>query len=396
MRRMWVRLSLSFGVVLLVATALMSGAFALLLHQGRIMPAFPPMAEAFVSPLDASPTFFAPDIVFLDVPGGGVTISSGIVVEAFGFEIPIRLFVLLSTSISLTLGLAAGVWVSRSISRPVTRLALAAQAIGDHNLASRVEVKGSQELVDLAQTFNQMAVDLERAEALRVNLVADVAHELRTPLTVLEGNLRAILDGVYDLSEEEVARLYEQTHHLTRLVEDLRELAHAESGRLALDLVAVDMARLATEAVMTFASLAEEKGLQLVSKVSHKLPMTMGDPLRLRQVLHNLISNSIRYTPTGGHIAVCVEADSEEMRLIVRDDGIGIASEDLTSIFNRFHRIDTRHRRGTAGTGLGLAIAMAVMKAHGGSIDVQSPGPDLGSTFTVHLPILTSDGGAAA
>jgi signal transduction histidine kinase len=395
MRRMWVRLSLSFGVVLLVATALMSGAFALLLHQGKIMPAIPWADEAVPSPFLIGSAHPPPSEVLL-ISGLVAASGSVIVVDAFGFEIPVQLFVLLSMTISLTLGLAAGVWVSRSISRPVTQLALAAQAIGEHDLSSRVEVKGSQELVDLAGAFNQMAVDLEKAEQLRVGLVADVAHELRTPLTVLEGNLRAILDGVYDLSEKEVVRLYQQTHHLTRLVEDLRELAHAEAGRLALNLVPTDMARLVTEAVTMFASLAEDKGLQLVAKVSDRLPLTMVDPLRLRQVLHNLISNSIQYTPTGGHIAVCVEADSEEMRLVVRDDGIGIASEELVSIFNRFHRIDTRHHRETTGTGLGLAIAMAVVKVHGGSIDVRSSGLDLGSTFTVHLPIFPIAGEAEA
>lgn len=393
MRRMWVRLSLSFGVVLLVATALMSGAFAVLLHQGRIMPVLPSMDGSDLR-VEARSVIHPSEIL---LASGRISADGGmIVVDAFGFEIPVYLFVLLSTSISLTLGLAAGVWVSRSISRPVTQLALAAQAIGEHELASRVEVKGSQELVDLARAFNQMAVDLEKAEQLRVSLVADVAHELRTPLTVLEGNLRAILDGVYDLSEIEVVRLYQQTHHLTRLVEDLRELAHAEAGRLVLDRTITDMARLATDAVTIFASLAEEKGLQLVQEVSEKLPMMMVDPLRLRQVLHNLVSNSIRYTPAGGHIAVCVEADGEEMRLIVRDDGIGIAPEDLASIFNRFHRIDTRHHRENTGSGLGLAIAMVVVKAHGGSIDVRSPGLDLGSTFTVHLPIVPIAGEAEA
>lgn len=397
MGRMWIRLSLSFGVVLLVATALMSGAFALLLHQGKITPDFPKFEEDSMSlSLDAPLPTFLHEIALLPPPDGVVAVAGGVVVNAFGFEIPVRLFAILSTSISLALGLLAGVWVSRSISRPVTRLALAAQAIGDHDLSSRVEIKGSRELVDLAQTFNQMAADLERAEQLRVNLVADVAHELRTPLTVLEGNLRALLDGVFDLSEEEVARLYTQTHHLTRLVEDLRELAHAEAGRLCLNVVATDMTQLVAQSVEMFTGLAEEKGLHLTGHASGRIPMIAVDPHRMRQVLHNLISNSIRYTPSGGHVSVQTELGSGELRISVHDDGIGIAPEELANIFDRFHRINRQHDMGSSGTGLGLAIAMAVVKAHGGTIDVRSPGPDLGSTFTVRVPIAPSDGELAA
>ena len=162
---------------------------------------------------------------------------------------------------------------------------------------------GSQEIRELAETFNKMAAELQRAEQLRTNLMADVSHELRTPLTVLEGNLRAALDQVVPLDEAEIANLYNQTRHLTRLVNDLRELSLAESGQLPLEKIPTDLKTLVTETIQALEPLAVEKGVTLADEVP-PLPEVTVDPFRIRQVLFNLLSNALRHTPEGGKITL--------------------------------------------------------------------------------------------
>jgi signal transduction histidine kinase len=157
------------------------------------------------------------------------------------------------------IGVAVGVLVSRTISAPITQLARAAQRIGRGDLHTRVAIGGSQELIELAHAFNTMAGDLQRAETLRANLMADVSHELRTPLTALEGNLRAALDRVYALDEAEIANLYSQTRHLIRLVNDLRELALADAHQLPLDKQPTNLGTLVEETLQVFAPLIEER-----------------------------------------------------------------------------------------------------------------------------------------
>ena len=161
---------------------------------------------------------------------------------------------------SVVVGLVGGVVIGRVVSAPVSDLAKTAQRIGEGDLAARVPVRGSQEMVELAETFNKMASDLQNAETLRNNLMADVSHELRTPLTVLEGNFRAALDDVYALDEADIANLYGQTRHLIRLVNDLRELALAESKQLPLDKQPADLNALVAETLQALEPFAAERG----------------------------------------------------------------------------------------------------------------------------------------
>ena len=316
----------------------------------------------------------------------------------------------------LLLGFILSMVLSRSVTRPVAQLAEAARAVGKRELGYRVEAKGSQELVDLARSFNRMAEELESAETNRRNLMADVAHELRTPLTVLEGNLRAILDGVRELSEEEIALLYEQSHHLNRLVDDLRELSLAEAAQLSLDCQEVNLALLVKETVAHFDLVAQEKGIQLTAKLDESLVHPCLDENRIRQVLHNLLSNAFRYTPRGGRVAISAKrsADSSALEISVTDNGAGIPPKELRHIFDRFYRAKTAsgsqpdgtkkvllqerpasaskrpyRRNGSTqngGSGLGLAIAKAIVELHGGQIRARSKGAGKGSTFSFSLP----------
>lgn len=289
-------------------------------------------------------------------------------------------------ALSAVVGLASGVLIARVVSAPVSAMARAARQIGQGDLMIAVPIRGSQELRDLAQTFNTMASDLQHATQARRNLMGDIAHELRTPLTVLEGNLRAALDEVSPLDAAGIAHLYSQTRHLTRLVNDLRELALAEGRALPLDRQPADVAELITESVQALAPLADETEVLLTSAVS-VLPAVSADPVRLRQVLFNLLTNALRHTPAGGSVTVTAASDGAQVRIEVQDTGEGLSSDQMEVVFERFYRADSSRSRETGGSGLGLAIVKALCEAHGGRVQASSAGKGQGSTFTVTLPI---------
>jgi signal transduction histidine kinase len=287
--------------------------------------------------------------------------------------------------LSFVVGIGGGILVGRVVGAPVSGMARAARRIGAGDLATRVTMHGSREMRELAATINGMAAELERAEAARRNLMADISHELRTPLAVLEGNLQAALDRVYPLDDAGIANLYQQVRHLIRLVNDLRELALAESRQLPLERGPLDLSALAAETVQALEPLGVEQGVRL-SVAAESLPPISADTDRLRQVLFNLLSNALRHTPPGGEVVVTVAAEEGRVRLEVRDTGEGLASEELAAVFDRFYRADRSRSRETGGSGLGLAIVKGIVEAHGGMVEAQSDGRGRGSTFTVRLP----------
>jgi two-component system OmpR family sensor kinase/two-component system sensor histidine kinase BaeS len=284
-------------------------------------------------------------------------------------------------------GIIAGFVASRKVIAPITKLAQAAQMIGERKFDQRVMVKGPQEILDLAQAFNQMASDLELAAEKRRILMADVSHELRTPLTVLEGNLRAALDHVYELNDEELANLYSQTHHLIRLVNDLHEISQAETKQLPLNITSADVMELIQQTSDMFTPMVEEKKITLTCDLPAELPPVMVDIARLRQVLHNLLANAVRHTPSAGTITIKARRNSDTVQIAVIDSGEGIAPEHMAHVFDRFYRTDQSRSRETGGTGLGLAIARAIIEAHEGMVTATSEGLDCGSTFTITLPL---------
>lgn len=290
---------------------------------------------------------------------------------------------------SLVVGTIGGVVIGRVVSTPISKLAIAAQRIGKGELGVRVPEHGSQEIIELGQAFNRMAADLQQAETIRTNLMADVSHELRTPLTVLEGNLRAALDKVVPIDEAEVANLYGQTRHLIRLVNDLHELAQAESGQLPLEMVPVDLKMLIFETLQALEPLAFERGIVLSDEIP-ALPEISADPMRIRQVLFNLLSNALRHTPDGGKITVSGKTNEENILLSIRDTGEGLDQGQLAVVFDRFYRVDKSRSRETGGTGLGLAIVKAIVEAHGGKVEAFSAGKSQGCEFSVQLPVKRS------
>jgi signal transduction histidine kinase len=282
------------------------------------------------------------------------------------------------------LGVGLGGLLAYQIVAPLRRLRSAAAAIAAGDLSQRVGVTSRDEIGDLAGAFNHMAAELERHQALRRNLVADIAHELRTPLSVVRGSLEAMLDGVHSLDEAHVVPVYEETLLLQRLVDDLRLLSLADAGQLALERRPVDLGELVSSVVEATHVAAQESAVTLEVRVGDGLPRVQGDGQRLRQVINNLVSNALGHTPAGGRVEISVQAAADGVEVAVTDTGPGIAADDLPYVFERFYRGDRSRARG-GGTGLGLSIARKLVEAHGGRIGVESV-PGQGARFVFWLP----------
>jgi len=270
--------------------------------------------------------------------------------------------------------------------RPLRRLTAAAEGIARGDLSQRVPVGSNDEIGELAATFNTMAVELERAEQLRRNMTADVAHELRTPLSVVRGKLEGILDGVYPATPEHIQPVLEATELLTVLVEDLRLLAQAEAGKLALEKRAVDVGDLLRDAQVNFEPQAADRGVALALDLLAELPQVRADWHRIAQVLGNLLTNALRHTPAGGRVTLSAGVTAGRVRVTVSDTGTGIPDQDLPYVFDRFWRGEKSRSRAGGGSGLGLAIARQLVELHGGTIGAASA-PGDGSTFWFTLPI---------
>ena len=268
---------------------------------------------------------------------------------------------------------------------PLRRLTDAADAIARGDLSQRVSVSSNDEVGELAASFNHMAAELERSAQLRRNMTADVAHELRTPLSIVRGKLEGVLDGVYPATADHLQPILEATDLLTVLVEDLRTLAQAEAGNLALERRPVNIGDLLHDAVVNFEPQASDQDVTLVLDLPPELPEVLVDWHRVNQVLGNLLTNALRHTPAGGEITLSAEADGTEARVTVTDTGTGIPAEDLPFVFDRFWRGDRSRSRASGGSGLGLAILRHLVELHGGTIGAASR-PGEGSQFWFTLP----------
>ncbi len=277
----------------------------------------------------------------------------------------------------------------RQFARPLADVMSAADSVAEGDLSVRVPENAPGEFGRLASSFNRMADELEKTAQRRQQLTADVAHELRTPLHILQGNLEGMLDGIYPLDRSQVQVLLDEVHLLSRLVADLQTLSLAENHALPLDFEIVNIQPFLLNALQHFLPQAEAQGvhLRLAGEVPESLAIR-GDFGRLSQVLGNLITNAIRFTPAGGEITLSAAQDQDQVVIYVRDTGEGIAEEDLPFIFDRFWRGDrARSRKEGFGSGLGLSIARQIVKCHGGKIEVESASGQ-GTTFRLIFPAL--------
>jgi two-component system, OmpR family, sensor histidine kinase BaeS len=280
----------------------------------------------------------------------------------------------------LIVGAIAGGANLRRMSVPLDELLAASNLLAEGDYSVRVVPRGPMEVRALATAFNSMAEQLQKQDQQRRAMLADVTHELRTPLTVIQGNLEGILDGLYPADETRLKSILEETEILSRLTNDLRTLALAESGSLQLRREATDLVHLVRETVAVFDSQAAPKGITLDVLASRPEIVSDVDPERIRQVLSNLMSNATRYSPPGSVVRVNLTTDDRHVTVLVTDAGPGISAADLPHIFDRYYRsADSR------GMGLGLAIAKYIVEAHGGQVRAES-GAGTGTTISFTLP----------
>ena len=294
---------------------------------------------------------------------------------------------LIAGAVAGGLALVLAVLLAMQLLRPVRALTKAAKQMAKGDLSQRVAVKGKDEMAELGRAFNFMAGSLEQAEESRKAMTADIAHELRTPLAVQRANLEALQDGVYPLAAENLVPVLEQNRLLTRLVDDLRTLALADAGQLTLERAPTDLTGLLQGVIERFRPQAEGQGVALVLEPAKThLPLLSLDAIRIEQILTNLLSNGLRYTPQGGTIQVGMQGNGQEVTVTVHDSGPGIPEESLPYVFERFYRADKARARAEGGSGLGLAIARQLARAHGGELTAGND-PLGGAVFTLRLPV---------
>lgn len=290
------------------------------------------------------------------------------------------------TVVSTIIGGAIVFAFARRISRPVTAVAKAAAQVARGDRSVRVDPAGSSgEIGEMVDSFNRMASDIDAYERERTVLTAGIAHELRTPLTILRGRLHGLVDGVIDPVTGEAERLLRQVDQLSRTVEDLRTLAHAEAGELGLDLRQVD----AAEVMKTTASDFQNSALaaDVLLKLDTCTTKVRADPVRLYQILANLITNAIKHAPPGSSIMLRAEPSGEEALLRVEDSGPGFQPEDVQRLFMPFWRASANREAGRPGSGMGLALAAKLAEAHGGNLTAANRADTSGAIFTLRLPL---------
>lgn len=289
-----------------------------------------------------------------------------------------------TTAVVLAVAAAVTVLAGRRLVRPILALTTATQRMGAGDHATRVPVRGHDEVTRLAVAFNAMAESIERNERQRKALVSDVAHELRNPLANVRSHLEAAECGVVPLDAALVQSLLEESTLLERLVSDLQDLALADAGMLRLHPEERDAADLAGQAVAAYRAQAESAGVAVRLDAPCPVPV-YADPGRLRQALGNLVANAVTHAPAGGTVEVAVRRAGDSVLLTVTDTGPGIAPEHLPHVFDRFYRADPSRSRATGGSGLGLTITKHLVEAHDGEIEAAST-PGAGSLFTIRLP----------
>jgi two-component system, OmpR family, sensor histidine kinase BaeS len=281
--------------------------------------------------------------------------------------------------------LVASLLISRQVLRPIASLAAAARKLGEGDLSERVPERGRDQLAQLTHSFNSMADSLESSRQQQHHMIADIAHELRTPLANIRNYVEALDDGVYQPGPETYQSMREEVLLQQRLVDDLQELALAESGSLVYHFDRVDLVEV-VQACRTAHSSAATAGEVTIEVEAHGAVFAMVDQARLRQVVANLITNGLRATPQGGVITLRVRGEHGKAVVEVADTGNGIAPEHVQHVFDRFWRADTARSRDTGGRGLGLAIARELITAQGGEIEVKETSP-LGTVFVIRLPL---------
>jgi two-component system sensor histidine kinase BaeS len=295
---------------------------------------------------------------------------------------------------SLLVGIALGLFMAgllgwlmaRHLSSPIQAVAGAIHGLAAGRFGKELSVRGSDEIAYLARDVNRLSLALRENETVRNRWMSDISHELRTPLSIISGELEAMMDGVRPIGPAQLESLREEVLHLNGLIEDLRSLALTDSGALAYRMTSVDFVGICRSVADAFGHRASEKGLSLRFEAEPSRCPMQGDETRLKQLLHNLLENSIRYTDPGSAITLQLECRDETAILRVSDGPPGVSEAQCEQLFERLYRLDSSRGRHSGGSGLGLAICRNIAQAHGGSIGAM-PGPEGGLLVTLTLPI---------
>ncbi len=300
------------------------------------------------------------------------------------FIMTLNQVLLAAGGLALVLSLIFGAYLSKRLSDPMNEVVAKAKSIADGAYGTKIGTRSNTvEIQDLTSSINSLGENLEKQEELRKRLSADIAHELRTPLTTLQSHLELMIEGIWEADSERLKGLQEETVRLGKLVGDLGKIAQLESQNMVLRAKWVDLSEIGEDVAKTMEGEFLKKGIQL-SYAGEKSEF-QGDEDKLRQILMNLISNALCYTPSGGLVQVRIQRSERTCILSVQDNGIGISEDDQPHIFERFYRADSSRARNSGGAGIGLAITKALVEAHGGRISLESS-LGKGSCFTVEFP----------
>lgn len=300
---------------------------------------------------------------------------------------------------ALVAAVTVSIFVSRRVVNPIRQMMQASRHIAAGHYRERVEVTSQDELGQLARSFNQMAATLEQTEAMRRDLIGNVAHELRTPLASIKGYMEGLMDGVLPAKPDTYQQVYREADRLQRLVNDLQELSRVEAGAFELNCRPLDLTELIRQTANRLCPQFEEKEVALKLELPASLPAVLADEDRVSQILLNLVGNALQYTPGGGKVVITAgmasphhipaehSRNENQLLITIRDNGIGLAPEHLPHLFTRFYRVDKSRSRAGGGSGIGLTITRHLVEAHGGHIWAESAGEGQGSTFGFTLPI---------
>jgi len=323
------------------------------------------------------------------------TLLSGVMLARFApvaqqFLHSLNRSTLLAGLLAALAALGVGVILVRQLAHPIDAVTRAVERIAAGNFDQQLEVTSQDKIGQLAQAFNTMSSKLKQSEQLRQQMTADVAHELRTPLSVIQGDLEALIDGVYPANQATFQSLLEEAGRLSSLIDELRELSLLAAGELRLDKTVTDLGLVAQQLVQAFRPKAQAKGVQLDCQAEPHLPTLELDEGRIAQVLRNLLSNALRHTPEGGQVGLSLRFEGEAIQCAVSDTGLGMPEQELANVFERFWRADEARARFSGGSGLGLSICKALVEAHGGRMWAKSVEGE-GSVFGFCLPVSRSE-----
>jgi signal transduction histidine kinase len=286
--------------------------------------------------------------------------------------------------IGLLVAIVMSAIISRTIARPLQHIAAATAAVAKGNYDQEIPMTGPPEVRAVAESVNHMSAEVRSTQEAQRDFLINVSHDLKTPLTSIQGYSQAIMDGAAADPVQAASIIHEEAARLNRMVVEITDLARLQNGQFSMQMVAIDISQIVAAVGQRLAIVAQKKGLTLDVDAT-SMPEINGDGDRLAQVITNLVSNAIKYTPSGGKIRVKTQVNNGGIEIVVQDTGVGIPAEDLPRIFERFYQVD-KARGPRRGSGLGLAITQEIVQAHGGTISATSAGAGKGSTFTVWLP----------